>query len=60
MKTPTPYERKLQKLLNDIQIALSGGVEVYEENYTVDVRKRALKADRALQALLNELKNGER
>lgn len=57
---PTEYERKLQNLMNNLHIAISGGKEVYEEGYAEDVRKRALIAERALEQLKIELKNGER
>ena len=57
---PTEYELKLQLLMNNVFIAIAAGKDVFEEGYAADVRNRALKAERALEALKNQLKEGER
>lgn len=57
---PTAYERKLQNLMNDLQVILLDAKSISEEGYVEDVRKRASKAERALQALKNEIRNGEK
>ena len=57
---PTDYERKLQNLINDLQIVLLDGKSIHEEGYAEDVCKRTLKAERALEALKNELRKGEK
>lgn len=57
---PTEYERRLQKLMNNVFVAISGGKEISEDGYAADVRDRALKAERALESLKNELRKGER
>lgn len=57
---PTQYERKLQNLMNEVFMAISGGKELSDEGYAADVRERALKADRAFEVLKNELKKGEK
>ena len=56
---PTEYERKLQNLMNNVQMAILDGKEVYQEGYATDVRERALKVERALEVLKNELRKGE-
>lgn len=58
--TSTAYELKLRNLMNDLQVILLDGKSVYEEGYVEDVRKRALKAERALQVLKNQIIKGEK
>ncbi|WP_203332625.1 hypothetical protein [Planococcus beigongshangi] len=52
--------RKLQNLMNNVQLALMGGQDIFDEDYFEDVKKRAAKAEKALKELQNFIEKGEK